>query len=62
MSLPLLLVKINNNSNTRLDMDESKQTLHVRSDKLFHLMNENHVLDQIGLTKCTEENVEQFLP
>ena len=45
-----------------MDMDDSKQTLHFKSDKMFVMMNENHVLEQVGLTKCNEDDVHQFLP
>jgi hypothetical protein len=40
-----------------MDMDDSKQTLHFKSDKMFVMMNENHVLEQVGLTKCNEDDV-----
>jgi hypothetical protein len=43
-------------------MNDEKESLHVDSSLPFKLLNENHVLEAIGLTYCTQDEVIKYLP
>jgi hypothetical protein len=43
-------------------MNDERESLHVDSSLPFKLLNENHVLEAIGLTECTQDDIIKHLP
>lgn len=43
-------------------MNDERESLHVDSSLPFKLLNDNHVLEAIGLTHCTQDEVVKYLP
>jgi hypothetical protein len=58
--LPLLFIKIEGDSEVLVDMDETRESLIMTSNKEFSTMNENHLFEAMGYTQTNEEELSQM--
>ena len=55
--LPLLFVKLECDSEALVEMDETRESLIMTTNKEFSTMNENHLFEAMGLTQTNEEEL-----
>lgn len=57
-----IILRIDKKGHHSLVMNDERESLHVDSSLPFKLLNDNHVLEAIGLTHCTQDEVVKYLP
>ena len=60
LKLPCIFLQFGNESNTTIRMDESRKNLIVDSNSELNLMNENHVLEELGFAQTNESEIAEM--
>ena len=60
MQLPLLFVKVKQDADIDIMMDQERENLQITSNKKMVFLNENHLFEAMGLTGTNEEELNEL--
>ena len=60
LQLPLIFVKMNEDADIDILMDQDRQNLKISSNKIMTFLNENHLFEIMGLTDTNEEELNEL--
>ena len=60
MQLPLLFVKVKQDADIDIMMDQERENLQITSNKKMLFLNENHLFEAMGLTGTNEEELNEL--
>ncbi len=60
LMIPIMLVKVRNNQSIDVMVGDNSQSMMLCSDSNIEVLNENHVLDALGLTQASEEDIKKY--